>query len=332
MKKRIAINGFGRIGRAVARIILSKFSDELELVAINDPTDSELCAHLFQFDSNYGQFDMEVGTKDKGKIITAKNKEIRKFSCFKISELDWEKLGIDIVIESTGLFRTKETAEEHLRVGAKKVLLSAPAKSPGFKTIVRGVNEKELKDSDALVSNASCTTNCLAPIAQILDLNFTIQSGLMTTVHSYTNDQRILDVGHKDFRRARAGALNIIPTTTGAAKSVGLVIPQLTGKIDGISIRVPTPTVSLVDFVATVASTPSAEDINTILRQAAEKSQGILGFETRPLVSRDFLGDSRSAIVDAEQTKVTCNQIKVIAWYDNEWGYSYRLAEILQLM
>ncbi|PID70162.1 type I glyceraldehyde-3-phosphate dehydrogenase [bacterium DOLZORAL124_38_8] len=331
MRKKVAINGFGRIGRAAARIILKDFSDQLDLVAVNDPSDPKLTAHLLKYDTNFGTLDGEV--KIEGDYLFVAGEKIRKFQTRNISDLPWGELDVDIVLECTGVFRTKELCQPHLDQGAKKVLLSAPCKSEGFRTIVLGVNDEELQDTDTLVSNASCTTNCLAPVVKVLHENFGIEKGMMTTVHSYTNDQRILDVGHKDLRRARAAAENMIPTTTGAAKAVGMVYPEMQGKIDGMAIRVPTPTVSVTDFVATLKKETTTEEVNAALKAASEKMPHVLGFETAPLVSSDYMGDSRSSIVDAAVTKVTGgNLVKVLAWYDNEWGYSCRLVELATKM
>jgi len=333
MKKRIAINGFGRIGRIAARIILTDHSDDLELVAINDPSEAETTRLLFAFDSNYGRFPGKVSLEDGGKILKVDDTKIRNFSTRDIADLPWDDLNIDIVLECTGVFRTIEKVSPHLNQGAKKVLLSAPAKSEGFTTIVLGVNDDDLTEDVTLVSNASCTTNCLAPVAKVLNDAFGIESGLMTTIHSYTNDQRILDVGHKDLRRARAAAINMIPTSTGAAKAVGLVLPQLKGKMTGMSLRVPTPTVSMVDLtVSTKNLVTNAEAVNAVLQKASEQNPAIIGFETDSLVSVDFKADSRSAIVDANQTMVMGDLVKVMAWYDNEWGYSHRLVELAKKM
>jgi glyceraldehyde 3-phosphate dehydrogenase len=333
-KKRVAINGFGRIGRAAARIILTDYDDKLELVAINDPSPSELTAHLFKFDSNYGTFakDIEIVKEGEKEFLDVGGTKIRNFSTREISELPWGELEIDIVLECTGVFRTTEKCQPHLDQGAKKVLLSAPAKDDGFRTIVLGVNDEELKDEDKFVSNASCTTNCLAPVAKVLHDSFEIKSGLMTTIHAYTNDQRILDVGHKDLRRARAGAVNMIPTSTGAAKAVGIVIPELKGKMTGLAVRVPTPTVSLVDLVVKLGKTVSAEEVNAALKKYSDANPDVLGFETRPCVSKDFQCDPRSSIVDAEKTMVIDDLVKVLAWYDNEWGYSVRYVELATMM
>ncbi|MCF7846785.1 MAG: type I glyceraldehyde-3-phosphate dehydrogenase [Candidatus Gracilibacteria bacterium] len=334
MKKRIAINGFGRIGRAAARLILTKYADELELVAINDPSPTEMTAHLFQFDSNYGTFEQEVKLSQEGaqEFLEVGGHKIRSFSTREISDLPWGELEIDIVMECTGVFRTVEKVQPHLDQGAKKVLLSSPAKSEGFTTVVLGVNDEAITPEVKLVSNASCTTNCLAPVAKALQDNFGIESGLMTTIHAYTNDQRVLDVGHKDLRRARSAGQNMIPTSTGAAKAVGLVCPELNGKLTGLAVRVPTPTVSLVDLVVKVKKQTSAEEVNAVLKKASDSMPHILGFETRPLVSKDFQGDSRSSIVDASETMVIDDLVKVLAWYDNEWGYSCRFVEMATKM
>ncbi len=334
MKKRVAINGFGRIGRAVARIILENYSDKLDLVAINDPSPTTTTAHLLKFDSNFGTFkqDIEITNEgDKEYLLVGKEK-IRSFTTREISDLPWGELNIDIVLECTGVFRTKESCQKHIDQGAKKVLLSAPPKSDGFKVIVLGVNDEELKKDDIFVSNASCTTNCLAPIVKVLHENFAIKSGLMTTIHSYTNDQRILDVGHKDLRRARAGALNMIPTTTGAAKAVGIVIPEMAGKLTGIAVRVPTPTVSIVDLTVKLEKKVTAEEVNAVFEAESKKNPRIFGFETRPCVSKDFQCDSRSTIVDADQTMVIDDMLKVMSWYDNEWGYSCRYVDLATMM
>lgn len=333
--KRVAINGFGRIGRAAARIILDHHADDLEIVAINDPSPTKTTAHLFQFDSNYGTFEKEITVSqegDKEYFVVGEEKKIRSFSTREIKELPWGKLEIDIVLECTGVFRTKEKCQPHLDQGAKKVLLSAPAKDDNFKTIVLGVNDDELKDDDKFVSNASCTTNCLAPVAKVLHDTFGIKSGLMTTIHSYTNDQNVLDVGHKDLRRARAAGLNMIPTSTGAAKAVGIVIPELKGKLTGLAIRVPTPTVSLVDLVVKLDKKATAEEVNKALKQASNENPVLIGYETRPLVSKDFQCDSRSTIVDASETMVIDDMVKVLSWYDNEWGYSCRYVDLACMM
>ncbi len=331
MKKRVAINGFGRIGRAAARIILKDHPD-LELVAINDPSKPEATAHLFQFDTNYGRYDGEVTLESDQKVLNVDGHKIKNFSTREIAELPWGDLGIDIVLECTGVFRTLEKAQPHIDQGAKKVLLSAPAKSEGFTTVVLGVNDEVLTGNEQFVSNASCTTNCLAPVAKVLHQKFEIKSGLITTVHAYTSSQNILDLGHKNLRRARAAAENMIPTTTGAAKAVGIVLPDLNGKLNGLAVRVPMPSVSLVDLTVKVEKKTSVEKVNAALKSASEKIPEILGFETRPLVSSDYRCDPRSSIVDADQTMVLDDLVKVLSWYDNEWGYSCRLVDIAARM
>ena len=334
MKKRVAINGFGRIGRATARIILENYSDQLDLVAINDPSPTTTTAHLLQFDSNFGTFQKNISIVNEGseEYLLVDDKKIRSFTTREISDLPWGDLDIDIVLECTGVFRTIDGCQKHIDQGAKKVLLSAPPKSDGFKVIVLGVNDEELKKDDIFVSNASCTTNCLAPVVKVLHENFTIKSGLMTTIHSYTNDQRILDVGHKDLRRARAGALNMIPTSTGAAKAVGIVMPEMAGKLTGLAVRVPTPTVSIVDLTVKLDKKVTAEEVNAIFKAESEKNPRIFGYETRPCVSKDFQCDSRSTIVDADQTMVIDDMLKVMSWYDNEWGYSCRYVDLATMM
>lgn len=327
-KKRVAINGFGRIGRLAARVILQNYTDKIDLIAINDPSPTDASAHLFEFDSTYGRYPGSVKIEGED-LLNIDGHKVKKFTTREISELPWGDLDIDVVIECTGVFRTGEKAQPHLDQGAKKVLLSAPAKDDQFKTIVLGVNDDTLKGDEKLVSNASCTTNCLAPVAKVLDEAFGIESGLMTTIHSYTNDQRVLDAGHKDMRRARTAAVNMIPTSTGAAKAVGLVLPQLNGKLNGISVRVPTETVSLVDLTVTLKKDVTAEEVNAAFEKAAKAMPHILHVESRPLVSMDFRGDSHSSIVDAHETSVIGgNLVKVLSWYDNEWGYTCRLIEL----
>ncbi|MCF7845917.1 MAG: type I glyceraldehyde-3-phosphate dehydrogenase [Candidatus Peribacteraceae bacterium] len=327
---KITINGFGRIGRQTLRAAIAKDSP-LEIVAVNDLVPAETLAHLFEFDSVYGKFDGTVeSSKDALKI---NGKEIKVCAEKDPAKLPWKDLGVDVVIESTGFFRDKQSASAHLDAGAKCVIISAPGKEVDG-TFVRGVNCDSFDPkTQKIVSNASCTTNCLAPVAKVLAENFGIVKGLMTTTHAYTSDQRLIDAPHSDPRRARAAALSIIPTSTGAAQAVGEVLPDLKGKLTGISFRVPTPTVSVVDFVAELKKPASVEKINTALEKASQNElKNILGFETRPLVSMDFKGDPRSSIVDAENTLVVGdNMVKVIAWYDNEWGYSNRLAELAEL-
>jgi glyceraldehyde 3-phosphate dehydrogenase len=332
MATKIGINGFGRIGRQVLRAIIEQRSDELEVVGVNDLFDTKTNAHLFKYDSTYGPFKGDVSyTKD---TITVAGKEIKAFAIRNPEELPWGELGAEIVIESTGIFRDREGAGKHLKAGAKKVIISAPAKGEDI-TLVLGVNGDDYDpDNHHIVSNASCTTNCLAPVAKVLQDQFGIEYGLMTTIHSYTNDQVTLDQGHKDLRRARAAGLSIIPTTTGAAKAVSLVLPELKGLVDGYSMRVPTPTVSVVDLVVTLKSDATVEQINAALKAAAEgEMSGILGYCEEPLVSMDFKGDSRSSIVDAALTSVMGGRFaKVVAWYDNEWGYSCRVVDLAAIM
>jgi glyceraldehyde 3-phosphate dehydrogenase len=339
MTIRVGINGFGRIGRQVLKAINERHPDAIEVVAVNDLFDAETNAHLFKYDSNYGIYDGTVEVKDGNLIVDGE--EIEVLAERNPYALPWADLGVDIVIESTGIFRdgkgteSKPGANSHIDGGgAKKVIISAPAKNEDL-TLVLGVND-EMYDpaKHHIVSNASCTTNCLAPAAKIVHDNYIIKRGLMTTIHSYTNDQRILDLAHKDPRRARAAALNIIPTTTGAAKAVALVIPDLKGKFDGYALRVPTPTVSIVDFVAEVEKPASVEELNGLFKAAAEGSmKGILQFSTEPLVSMDLKGNPHSSIIDAALTAVMDGTfVKVVTWYDNEWGYSCRTADLAAMM
>lgn len=329
MTLRVAINGFGRIGRQVFKAIKENYPEDIEVVAVNDLVPTETNAHLLKYDSNYGRFDADIQVDSEGHLIVDGQK-ILVFSQRNPADLPWKDLGVDIVVESTGFFRTREKASLHLEAGAKKVIISAPATDPDL-TVVLGVNEGEYDPAKHnIISNASCTTNCMAPAAKVVDDNFGIIKGVMTTVHSYTNDQRILDLVHKDLRRARAAAINIIPTTTGAAKAVGVVIPKLQGRFDGMSIRVPTPTVSVVDFVATIEKPTTTEELLDAFRAAANGPlKGILGVSEEPLVSMDFKGDSRSSIIDAQFTyALDGDMVKVITWYDNEWGYSSRVADL----
>ncbi len=333
MALRVAINGFGRIGRQVFKAIEENYDGVIEVVAINDLVDTKTNAHLLKYDSNYGRYDADIQVDDEGHLIV-NGEKVLVFSERNPADLPWGDLGIDVVVESTGVFRTREKASLHLDAGAKKVIISAPATDPDL-TVVLGVNQDDYDpEKHRIISNASCTTNCLAPAAKVVDDNFGIIKGIMTTVHSYTNDQRILDLVHKDMRRARAAALNIIPTTTGAAKAVGLVIPKLQGKFDGMSMRVPTPTVSVVDFVATIEKPTTTEELLDAFRAAANgPMKGILGVSEEPLVSMDFKGDPRSSIIDAQFTQVLGgDMVKVIAWYDNEWGYSSRVADLCKFI
>ena len=327
MSVRVAVNGFGRIGRNFLRT--SKGYKEFEVVAINDLTNAKTLAHLLKYDSVHGIFDADVRETDAG--ISVDGKEIKIFAVREPEKLPWRDLGVDIVIESTGLFTDRASASKHIEAGAKWVLISAPAKEPDI-TVCLGVNEETLDVSKhRIISNASCTTNCLAPVAKVLMNEFGLVRGLMTTIHSYTNDQRILDLPHKDLRRARAAALSMIPTTTGAAKAVGLVLPDLKGKLDGMAIRVPTPNVSVVDLVAELGKDTSAEEVNAALRKASEgQMKGILQYTEDPIVSIDCNNNAHSSVVDAAVTKVIGGRmVKVLAWYDNEWGYSSRLRDLI---
>jgi glyceraldehyde 3-phosphate dehydrogenase len=326
MSVRVAINGFGRIGRSLFRV--SKGYSEFDIIALNDLTDAKTLAHLLKYDSVHGIFDAEVRAGDGSIIIDGK--EIKILAATEPEKLPWKDLGVDIVVESTGRFTDRPSAAKHLNAGAKWVIISAPAKEPDI-TVCMGVNEEMLNPAThKIISNASCTTNCLAPVAKVIHNEFGIVRGLMTTIHSYTNDQRILDLPHKDLRRARAAAINMIPTTTGAAKAVGLVLPELKGKLNGLAIRVPTPNVSVVDLVAELAKDATVEEVNTALKRAAEgPMKGILQYSEDPLVSGDFNGNAHSAIVDATLTMVLEGRmVKVIAWYDNELGYSSRLRDL----
>ncbi len=328
MTTRVGINGFGRIGRQSLKAMIERAPD-LEIVAVNDLVDAEMNALLFKHDSTYGQYPGDVRAGDRSIIIDGR--EIQILAEKDPANLPWRDLGVDIVLESTGIFTNAEKARAHLDAGARKVIISAPAKGEDI-TIVLGVNDDRYDpESHHIISNASCTTNCLAPAAKVVHDLVTIEKGLMNTIHSYTNDQRILDVAHKDPRRARSAGQNIIPTTTGAAKALALVIPDLKGRFDGFSLRVPTPTVSVVDFTATVSRETSTDELNEAFRAAAAgPMQGILGVCDEPLVSMDFKGDTRSSIIDGASTMVLGgNMVKVIAWYDNEWGYSCRIADLV---
>ena len=329
MAVRVAINGFGRIGRNFFRA--SFWDENIEIVAINDLTDAVTLAHLLKYDSVHGRFEGEVRAEDDAIVVNGKS--IKVLAKPDPSELPWEDLGVDVVIESTGRFREREKASRHLEVGAKWVIISAPAKNPDI-TVVIGVNHQQLNPKEhKIISNASCTTNCLAPVAKVLHERFGIRKGFMTTVHAYTNDQRILDLPHKDLRRARAAGVSIIPTTTGAAVAVGEVLPELKGKLDGMAMRVPTANVSVVDLVAELDKEVTADEVNAALKEAAEgELEDILGYCEEPLVSIDFNGDSRSSIVDALSTKAIGNLVKVVSWYDNEWGYSCRLRDLVKLI
>jgi glyceraldehyde 3-phosphate dehydrogenase len=331
MTIRVGINGFGRIGRQVLKAINEKYSDSIEIVAFNDLGDLETMAHLLRYDSTYGRYPGTVEVTDDGLVVDGK--KIKALSERDPANLPWGELGADIVIESTGIFRDKVSTSKHLTAGAKKVIISAPAKNEDL-TIVLGVNDNMYDPANHhIVSNASCTTNCLAPAAKVVHEKFGIIKAFMTTIHAYTNDQRILDLPHEDLRRARAAALNMIPTSTGAARAVALVIPELKGKFDGMAVRVPTPTVSLVDFVATVEKETTKDELIAAFDEAAAgPMKGILGVSHELLVSTDFKGDPRSSIIDADACAVSGNLVKVITWYDNEWGYSVRTADLAKFM
>jgi len=331
---KIAINGFGRIGRPTFRRILDNHPN-LEVVAINDLADPKTLSHLFKYDSLYGIYQKPVKFTEKVLLLdgTKDGKSVLVFAETDPLKLPWKKLGIDVVLECTGRFTDYEGARKHLEAGAKKVIISAPGE--GTPSFILGVNEEKYDSKkDDVIDMGSCTTNCLAPVAKVLQENFEILRGFMSTIHSYTNDQRILDLPHKDLRRARAAALNIIPTTTGAAKAIGKVIPELKGKLDGIAFRVPTPTVSVLDLICEVKKKTTAEEVNYLFKKASQKKElkGIFGIEDAPLVSSDYIGNSFSAIVDAPLTMVIDNLVKVVAWYDNEWGYACRLAEFAEYM
>ena len=324
-KIRVAINGFGRIGRLTFKTLLNK--ENVEVVAINDLTDTATLAHLLKYDSVHGRFDGTVSASDAGIVVNGT--EIKVTAEKEPKNLPWGDLKVDVVLESTGRFVDKESAGGHLEAGAKKVVISAPAKG-GVKTIVLGVNDEELTGEETIVSNASCTTNCLAPMAKVLDDNFGIVKGYMTTVHAYTADQRIQDAPHKDLRRARAGAVSIIPTSTGAAKAVGLVLPHLAGKLDGMAMRVPTPDGSLTDLTVVLEKEVTAEEVNAAMKAAAEgPMKGILEYTEDPIVSVDIIGNPHSNIFDSDLTSAQGNLVKVVGWYDNEAGYSNRAADLI---
>lgn len=332
MPVRVGINGFGRIGRQVLKAIVGEYDDTLQVVAVNDLTSPATLAHLLKYDSTYGRYDYDVQVTDS--IIMVDDQEIKILSERDPANLPWADLGVDLVIESTGFFTNAANARGHLTAGAKKVIITAPAKNEDI-TIVLGVNEQQYDPrTHYIISNASCTTNCLAPVAKVVQDTFGIRRGLVTTVHSYTNDQGTLDSPHKDLRRARGAAQNIVPTTTGAARALALVIPELKGKFDGFALRVPTPTVSIIDFVAEIEKPTSVDELNATFRAAAEGDlAGILAYTDEPLVSTDFRGESESAVIDGLSTMVMEEtMIKVIAWYDNEWGYSCRVADLANMV
>jgi len=334
MATKVAINGFGRIGRAVARIIIQRGSD-LELVAVNDLSDAKSLAHLFKYDTVMGKWGGTVKAGDGELVINGKS--IKVLAVKNPAELPWKDMGVKVVLESTGIFRVKESPKggyaDHLKAGAEKVVLSVPAKDDIDATIVLGINDEKLTRDVKCVSNASCTTNCLAPVAKVLNDTFGIEQGLMTTIHAYTNDQRVADMIHSDLRRARAAAVNIIPTTTGAAKAIGKVIPELKGKLDGFAIRVPVPVGSVVDLVVNVKKDVTVDDVNSAMKAAAEgPMKGILVYCDEPIVSSDIVNDPASSIFDSLCTIVKDRCVKVISWYDNEWGYSNRTVDIMEKM
>lgn len=325
MAIKVGINGFGRIGRLVFKKMLQEGG--FDIVAINDLTDAKTLTHLLKYDSVHGKFPGELKALENGFLLNGK--EVRITAEKDPTKLDWGGKGVDLVIESTGVFTTKEKLGMHISAGAKKVILTAPPKDDLDAIVVIGVNDSVLKPEHKIISNASCTTNCLAPMVKVLDENFGIVKGFMNTIHSYTNDQVMLDQPHKDLRRARAGALNIIPTTTGAAKAVGKVLPHLKGKLDGFSLRVPTPDGSITDFTAILGKDVTKEDVNSAIKKAADTNlKGILEFTEDPVVSSDIIGNSHSCIFDALSTMAFGNLIKVIGWYDNEWGYSCRVVDL----
>jgi glyceraldehyde 3-phosphate dehydrogenase len=332
MSIKVAINGFGRIGRNVFRIILQRNDPNIEVVAINDLADDDILAYLLEYDSVMGPLNMETDVKDG--VMTVGGQSVRMLMERDPAALPWAELGVDVVIEATGIFRSKEKLQWHIDAGAKRVILTVPAKDEIDEMVVLGVNDDVLDPSDVIVSNASCTTNCLAPIAKVLDDAFGIERGIMTTVHAYTNDQRLADVPHADLRRSRAATENIIPTTTGAAKAVGKVLPNLDGKLDGMAMRVPVPDGSTVDLVVELSRDVTVEEVNAAVKAAAEGPlKGIIQYSEDPLVSTDIIGNPHSSIFDAASTQVLGgNLIKVLSWYDNEWGYSNRVVDLINRM
>ncbi|MBT5304163.1 MAG: type I glyceraldehyde-3-phosphate dehydrogenase [Candidatus Scalindua sp.] len=330
MTIKVGINGFGRIGRNVFRVIAGR--EGIDVVAINDLADARTLSMLLKYDSVHGRFDGDIEAKEDA--IVVKEKEVKLTKEKDPARLPWKELGVDIAIESTGIFTTKSDCAKHLEAGAKKVILSAPSKDQLDATIVMGINENDIRPEHKIVSNASCTTNCLAPLVKVINDNFQIEKGLITTIHAYTNDQNVADMMHKDLRRARAAAVNIIPTTTGAAKAIGEVIPELKGKLDGMAMRVPVVNGSVTDLVATVKKNVSIEEVNSVLKAAAENElKGILEYCEDPIVSSDIIGNEHSSILDAISTCVIGdNLVKVIGWYDNEWGYSNRMVDLAVLI
>ncbi len=330
MSIKVGINGFGRIGRNVFRVIAER--EDIDVLAINDLTDARTLSILLKYDSVHGRFNGEVGTKDNALVV--KGKEVRLTKERDPASLPWKELGVEVVIESTGIFTTKADCEKHLEAGAEKVILSAPAKDQLDATIVMGINDNDLKPEHKIVSNASCTTNCLGPLVKVINDSFGIEKGLMTTIHAYTNDQKVADLMHSDLRRARAAAINIIPTTTGAAKAIGEVIPELKGKLDGMAMRVPVANGSVTDLVASVKKSVSIEEINNVIKAASENElKGILEYCEDPIVSSDIIDNAHSCIFDSLSTYVIGdNLVKVIGWYDNEWGYSNRMVDLIELI
>ena len=328
MSIKVGINGFGRIGRNVYRVIAER--EDIDVLAINDLTDARTLSILLKYDSVHGRFNGEVGTKDNALVV--KGKEVRLTKERDPASLPWKELGVEVVIESTGIFTTKADCEKHLEAGAEKVILSAPAKDQLDATIVMGINDNDLKPEHKIVSNASCTTNCLGPLVKVINDSFGIEKGLMTTIHAYTNDQKVADLMHSDLRRARAAAINIIPTTTGAAKAIGEVIPELKGKLDGMAMRVPVANGSVTDLVASVKKSVSIEEINNVIKAASENElKGILEYCEDPIVSSDIIDNAHSCIFDSLSTYVIGdNLVKVIGWYDNEWGYSNRMVDLTE--
>lgn len=331
---RVGINGFGRIGRQVYKVIYENYRDVIDVQGINDLMDVETNAHLLKYDSTYGQFPGDIEVRDGELYVDGEL--LKSFAVKDPAELPWGELDVDIVVESTGIFRSREQAAKHLEAGAKRVIVSAPGKNVDF-TVCLGVNEDEYDpDNHVVISNASCTTNCLAPVAKVLNDVFGIEHGLMTTIHAYTNGQQILDTAHKDLRRARSAGINIIPTTTGAAKAVGLVLPELDGKLDGMAFRVPVPTGSVVDLTAKLGRSVTVEEVNDAFRAASEGDDWlgqVLGYSEEPLVSTDYIGNPNSSTVDALSTSVMGdNMVKVVSWYDNEWGYSFRVADLIYFL
>ncbi|HET8740777.1 MAG TPA: type I glyceraldehyde-3-phosphate dehydrogenase [Acidimicrobiia bacterium] len=327
---RVAINGFGRIGRNVFRIIALRPDTDIEVVAVNDLSDDDILAYLLEYDSVMGRFDKEVTVSDG--VMKVGGHEVKMLMERDPAQLPWAQLDVDVVVESTGVFRDRASLQKHLDAGAKRVILTVPAKDEIDETIVLGVNDSELGPEDLIVSNASCTTNCLAPLAKVLDDEFGVRKGVMTTVHAYTNDQRLADVPHKDLRRSRAATENIIPTTTGAAKAVGEVLPKLKGRLDGLAMRVPVPDGSIVDLVVELDRDVTVDEVNEAVRKAAEgPMKGIIEYTEDPIVSTDIIGNPHSCIFDASGTYVLGgNLVKVMAWYDNEWGYSNRVVDLIE--